>query len=258
MRIAHLFPAILSVCLFSSIAAGQQMPQDPEAIVLLNKAIGAAGGAEAVRALQDFEASGTVTHYWAGKEVSGSVEIRGRGQDQVRMDSRVEGGLHSIVLNHGTGKISSPVATHDISAVNGANLGLLVFSLPTLVSAVDDPTTSLILAGTEQIGEIQARKIEVVRGLLPRFSQDPRMRRFKTLEVFVDPNTFMIIAVRHLYFPTGSSARAVLREVDFSDYKQVNGVMVPHTITEKAFDQPTWTVRLNNIAFNTGIREDAF
>jgi hypothetical protein len=232
--------------------------RDPQAMALVQKAIVAAGGTESIRSLKDFKASGEVIHYWAGQEVTGTVEIQGRGLDQVRMDSQMPDGVHSVVLNHGAGKSIHPGSSQEISAVNGSKLGLLIFPVPTLVNALEDPAASFSLTGTEQIVEIQASKIRIIRGLPPRFANDETMKRFKTFEVFIDPNTFMIVAVRHPYFQRGSSARVVLREVDFSSFTQVNGIMVPFTITEKAFNQTTWTVKLNNIGFNVGVHEGAF
>jgi len=163
-----------------------------------------------------------------------------------------------VISNHGAENSVRPGSTQEISARNGSKFGLMIFPVPVLVKAIEDPTASFALAGTEQIDGIQAAKIRIVSGLPPRFAQDETMKKFKTFEVFIDPNTFMVVAIRHPYFQGGARARAVLREVDFSNFTQVNGVTVPFTITEKAFDQPTWTVKLSRVDFTARVPESAF
>jgi hypothetical protein len=44
----------------------------------------------------------------------------------------------------------------------------------------------------------------------------------------------------------------------FSDYRAINGILVPFSITERVAGQTTWTIQLSQIAFNTGLGDTDF
>jgi hypothetical protein len=48
------------------------------------------------------------------------------------------------------------------------------------------------------------------------------------------------------------------QDVLYSNFQQVNGVVVPFSITEKISGQQTWAIQLNAIQFNTGLTEANF
>lgn len=258
-----LFLTVTIAFLFVDLASCQEIGKptvagDPEALIILNKAIAAGGGAEAIRGISDFEARGEITYYRAGREMKGSTDIKGRGVNQVRMDSQMEDGLHSIVLSRGEGKISEPTSTHTISEVNTPSMGLLIFCLPNLVAALSEPLTTVSSAGTEEFQGHSTYRIQIVRGLPQRFQHDEKLRTLKTSEILIDTKTFMVLAQRQVYLSNGSTARSHMREVQFSDFRMVQGIRLPFMITEKAVDQRIWSVQISDIQFNTGIQDDAF
>jgi hypothetical protein len=227
-------------------------------LALLQSAIAAAGGPQAIQAIRDFSASGNITHFWSGQEVTGAVEIRGRGLDQVRMDSHLQDGTHSLVVNHGPGKTTHPGTSRNISADNGFRLGLLILPLPGIAAAVADPQAGVLFKGTEQVGTVLAYRIEIIRGVPPQLNKNESLRRLKTMEVFLDAKTSMVVAVRQLYSANEFRPWFLAREVDFSDFRQVGQVVVPFAITEKAVDQRTWTISLARIDFNVGVLDSIF
>jgi hypothetical protein len=238
--------------------SGPTITGDPEALMILNRAIAAGGGVEAIRAIDDFEASGDITYYRAGREIKGSTKIKARGLSQVRMDSQLEDGVHSIVLSRGEGRIIEPTSTHTISQVNGPAVGLLIFYLPNLLAALGERLATVSSAGTEEFEGRSVYRIQIVQGLPQRFQHDEKLRTLKTSEVLIDADTFMILALRHIYLSNGSTARSHMREVQFSDFRTVQGLRVPFSITEKALDQRTWTIQIRDIQFNTGIQDSIF
>jgi hypothetical protein len=248
----------LSVVLsLASVLSAQRASQDPEALSVLRKAISAAGGQAAVRDIKDFAASGTVTYYWQGKEVSGPVEIQGRGHDQLRMDSHLEDGVHSVVVSHGKGKRTDPNSADGAPNHNVSNVGFLFLPLPTIQTAMDNPLASVALKGTDQIGSTPAYKIEIVSGIPEKLQGIESLRKLKTIDIFVDPSTWMIVAIRYPYV-AGPGGRSITREVDFSDFRRVRGLTVPFSISDKAADLRTLTINLTEMEFNRGIEESAF
>jgi outer membrane lipoprotein-sorting protein len=47
-------------------------------------------------------------------------------------------------------------------------------------------------------------------------------------------------------------------EVQFSDYRLVNGVLAPFSITEKNSHQRTSTVQIDHMTFNQGLQDSDF
>jgi hypothetical protein len=258
MRFSLSTLAVFIALLLSTCLIAQQSQPAPEALSVVQKAIAAAGGQQSVLAIKDFTSTGTITYYFNAQEVSGPVEILGRGLDQVRMVAQMADGPHSIVLNHGAGSSADPVSSHKISTLNGFHLGLLILSVPSIVAAVNDPLGSFALEGTEQIGGTSAYKVKMIHGIPQHFDRIDVLKRIKASEIFIDSTNYMIVAIRHFYYPKETLARSIPREVDFSDFRQVKGVAVPFTIKEKVGSQPTWTINLSGIDFNVGVGEEIF
>jgi len=106
----------------STTASQDQSPasNDSEAVAILNQAL-AAGGVS-VSSTQSFSASGAITYYWAGKEVKGSVVVRGRGADQFRLDAVLPEGTRSWAVSWGKGSIKEAdgkrATIHQFNALN--------------------------------------------------------------------------------------------------------------------------------------------
>src|SRR5439155_9582287 len=113
MRVAHfLLPFILAALFLVPSGAQQSSPpsagsqpvqRDPQALTILNQALQMAGGADAVRAIETFTGSGTITYFEPSNEVKGSVTVRGKGLDQFRLDATLPTGARSWAVSNGSG-----------------------------------------------------------------------------------------------------------------------------------------------------------
>ena len=97
---------------------------DPQAVAVLNQALAISGGATA--GTESFSASGSITYYWAGKEVKGSVLVRNRGTDQFRLDAVPPDGTRSWAVSRGKGSVKEAdcksTAIHYFNALNDGAL----------------------------------------------------------------------------------------------------------------------------------------
>ena len=76
--------------------------KDPQAVSVINQALAAAGGAEAIKAITDFTGTGSFTRYLdVDRNVQGTVTVRGRGFDQFRMDTNLPSGERSQSTSNG-------------------------------------------------------------------------------------------------------------------------------------------------------------
>jgi hypothetical protein len=70
--------------------------------------------------------------------------------------------------------------------------------------------------------------------------------------LFIDTSTFQIVAFRE------TVPRSPTHEVDYDNYKSVNGVLVPFAISESYGGQVVATIQINQITFNSGLVPSVF
>ncbi len=146
-------PFILLVGLVFSVvvAAHQPPPRDPEAIQILLRSLSAAKGSAGISNIEDFTASGMITYYWAGQEVSGPVILRARGLNQFRLDAQLPEGMLSWAVDGIKGTLHYPDGTNRPLAYHTVGkLGSRTFPFARIVAAIADMRTSISYLG--QVG----------------------------------------------------------------------------------------------------------
>lgn len=258
--------ALLASVLLCELTSGQS-PQsspaanrDPTALAILTQAFATAGGEVAIGAIQDFNGSGQITYYWGGQEVTGSVSVRGRSADQFRLDAALPSGTRSwVVSNRGgelkevDGKISS------IPPHNAMTLGSLTLPYIRLLKATTDGSTSLQDGGevTTSTGQ-KMRKIHVHHDFDPSFGNNNPVNHLLDADYFIDVTTNLLVSIRNQAHTVESMASDVPHEITLSDYRNVNGLMVPFGIAEYVGGQRVWVLQLSSIKFNTGLVDSDF
>jgi hypothetical protein len=235
-------------------------PDDPQALDVLGRALNAAGGASAVSAIKDYTASGTVTYHWGGKDVEGTVTLSGRGSDQFRMDSSLPTGTRSWAASRGNASEKAEDGT--ISQVRGFSLlspSCLIFPYLQLAITLNQkaPFTASHLGLVEVDGH-SAHDIRVRTVIYDGPSQKSWASEIGALDFFVDASTFQVLMTRDMARPSRNSAGGPPHEIRFGDYRAMNGVLIPYTISESIASQQTWVIHLDKMAFNTGLVDSNF
>jgi hypothetical protein len=270
-----LFLSLLSFSVGAQQAASPQQgstpgpTRDSNAIAALNQALRVAGGAIAIGTINDYTASGNVT-YHMGQDVQGTVTIKGLGLQQFRVDASLPNGTRTHVMSGGRtqikaedGKISSlplqaPTPGKDPSPIPSSDAfpyqppkfpGSIAVPLLQLAAVVGDPSFSISFKGTVEVEGHSVLDIQVH----PHWpgSIDP-MSEYHTSDFFVDPSTFQLVMVQD------TVPKHVLHQIWYSDYRPVNGILVPFAISEQMGGQTTWTIQLDQIGFNGGLQDSNF
>jgi hypothetical protein len=250
---------MVSAPLFGQQAASQTVQRDTQAVAVLTQALNATGGATALGAIRDFVGSGTITYYWAGKEVQGTVTVKGRGTGQFRLDAALPNGVRSWVVSNGAGSLkemdgtTTPVPYH-----NTVNLGSLTLPFAYLVTSLQDTSTSVSYVGLETKQGARVHHIRI-RKVFPA-SSDPNGMNSKltTRDFFIDPATFHVVSSLDMVHPKYRSNEDYPHEVQFSDYRQASGILVPFSITELGNGQRLSTIQLSQLTFNGGLTDSDF
>jgi hypothetical protein len=76
-------------------------------------------------------------------------------------------------------------------------------------------------------------------------------------DYFIDPKRFLLVEIKNTQ-ASGNPPQNYVQEILFSAYTNVNGLMVPFSITETVAGQRTWVVQLNGVNFNVGLTDSDF
>ncbi len=256
--LCSLIPASLAAQQSNSTATPQTAQRDPQAVAVLTQALNVAGGVSVLSAIQDYTASGTANYYWGDGEQA-TVVVKGRGTSQFRVDATLPEGLRSWAVSDGMGFVKEANGTTDtIFTQNAVNRGNLTFPLAHIAASLQDLSMSLTYVGLEAKDGIQVHHIRIQK-LYPQGS-DPTgiLGKLSKREFFVDSSTFYVVSSEDMTHPRDRANVDYLHEVRFSDYRQVNGVLVPFSIAETVEGHPITTIQLIQITFNTGLQDSDF
>jgi hypothetical protein len=232
--------------------------RDAQALNLVAQSLAANGG-PAVTSIEDFTGTGTIAYNWAGEVVSGSVSVYGKGREEFRVDSSLPAGTQSLVLN-GRDAILTPVYGPKAGSPIHATMTTGNLTLPAvrIAEVISDSSIGLRYVGSLTWNGKQVLHVHVV------LSNDPRLRlgaQFSDLgeyELYLDANSYVVLGLAEKVWWDDDPRQSYLYELTFSDYRPVNGVLVPFAISERMGGQQTWSMTLSSMAFNEGLSDSLF
>jgi hypothetical protein len=260
MHCSARFALLLSILLLSISVWGQQTqpgtapppaPKDPQAVTLLNQALAVAGETTSIAALTDYTAKGNITYNW-NPQAQGSVTVQALGLNQYRVDASLPKGVRSSAVTNG--QMTMKFEDGSVQLIHtqiAMNLSGLVVPYLELSIGLNSPAFSLSNKGLVEVNGHSAYDIQVQ--LVGSGLNRPRnLADFYVRDYFVDATTFHVLMTQDL------APKHVIRQLQYSDFTPVNGVLVPFSITEMTGSQQTWTMQLSQITFNSGLQDSAF
>lgn len=259
MRVLRVcFAVSLSLVLVTSVVAQQTatptIQRDPQALSILSQSLSAMGSSSALSAIQDFTATGNITYFWAGQEVSGAVTVKARGTNEFRMDAALSAGTRSWIVSPTEASIKNVDGTvSPIPPVNTRNLAAL--SLPQLrvATAFNNTAYSIQYGGLTTVGGRQTHVVKLQQVFPTSDDPDGFLSHLTAAEVLIDATSYQVVLVRDWIHPPNHTRVDLAHEIAFSNYQLSNGYLVPLSFTESVNGQQTWTIQLTSISFNTGL-----
>jgi hypothetical protein len=232
----------------------QAQQRDKTALVFLGQVILKAGGSALITAVQDFTAQGTITHYWGESPEQGELTIKSRGSSQFRLDSNLPEGTWSFVANNGNGKQLFPDGTStQVAFQNLLNAGSLTWPILKVNAALLDPTSTILDVGVVQLGNGQARQIQVQQNSAGMLSKNTKT------DYFFDSVSYLILRTQDIAHPNDDALNGGTKHLlDFTNYQNINGLLIPFAISQSIAGQQTWSVQLSSVSFNTGLSDSDF
>lgn len=232
--------------------AAQQPPQrDPQALAVLSQARAAFGPSAA--SLQDSVANGTITY---SDGTSGSITIKSKGT-ALRQELSLPNKQLVYIIKGGQGYTLIGGVRHDMP------LHITKYRRPNHIPAISrivdflQQNTQVTYVGIENVAGNPAHHIVLTS--LPTDSTPTKVEALMSeFHIFVDVQSFRVVKTRSYMFSLDAVENRSSCDTYYSDYRIVQGVVVPFRITERVSGQSYSDISLSNVTLNSGLSDSDF
>ena len=227
-------------------------PSELQAVQIVESVLNSSGRA-ALQSVHDFRESGEVTYNWGTEPQHGTAIVSAIGASDFRLDFHLPGLDTSWFVSDGQGKFSQMGKTKALPLHAGANRGSLTLPAIRLTEAARGKFRFSYVERATRDGHdlyhLRAEKIPSARE-----AKDKAVSELETVDYFVDSNSFLIVRTEDVAHPPENMEIKQFHAIDYSDYRSVDGVQVPFSISEHIGNAETWSLQLNEVSLNAGIR----
>jgi len=209
---------------------------------LAGKAVEAMGGLARLKSVKSFRAEMTQKQSETGPSIPMQVTIQ--FPDRMHVDVQTPQGTIAVVVSPDAGFMSAAgMGTQDMpSSQKVETMQQIHRDLVYIGQHLDDPAFVFSAAGTEKIGDIETRILDISHGDL-------------AMRWFVDPQTGHI--VREAYEATGRTG-SFHGETDLSDWKTTDGITLPAVHKNKQNGEDSSVVQFTKVEYNPAIDAKLF
>jgi len=263
-RIAIL--AVFSSLLFraSILDAGTATQQfkvvkDPLAVTIIQAAVTAMGGTQALLNYQDSVASGTLTVYGGNSPSTLPITLKCKGTQETRVELQKSNGTTVRIVNTGQGVIERPEGTVIHLTMNNT-IAERVNHIP-LLSIFGEYLNGNISVQYKGTAQVNGQSTSIVAvSYVPTTDpvQGPIYSSMTQTLFYVDQATGLIDKIQYSSYDETNSNSTQKVEIYIGNYQTVNGISVP-------FHQTTYTdgalysdLVLSSVSFNVGLLDSEF
>jgi hypothetical protein len=262
MRFARMYIGVFLLFGLVSPALAQQTPntvqRDPQALTVLAQALATTGGSTAIDSVKDFTATGDITYYWENQEIQGSAMVRGMGSN-FRLDANLAAGTRSWAVSNAGGNLRNVDGSmSQLPWQNAFNCISITWPYPFIVAAMNNSSAPITYVGETTFAGQSAYDIRIQQVFPSPADPIGRLSNLTIRDLFIDSTTYLLIGTRDSIYSQDSRPQSYVHEVQFSDYRNVNGLKIPFSVAEFITGQKTWTLQLSFIGFNSGLTASDF
>ncbi len=228
-------------------SAAKKVEPSPEAVkegkALFTKFVDGLGGAAKVRKVHDLQTRGLVTAKTPDGDMAMDVQTAMIFPDRISQQLDAPFGRMAMVATPAGAFIVGPSAVQDLPPDMRDELLKQVRRVPLLLAQkADDPKLIAVAAGTEKIGDVEARILDV--------SYEGASVRW-----FLDPTTYRILRSAHTSVGPQGEAKIVS---EYSDYKMVDGFPVAFHLEVMTNGNKDQVLALEECKINPGVEGKLF
>ena len=237
---------LLFVTFLISILVGAQQPpqRDPQAILIIQQSLAAMGGVQ-LAAIQDSQVAGTIQHSRPDGSLRMHVIIKSKGTKLLRYEVQTQNGTRLRILNRGRAVIHTPAGHVRQLSINNT-LAERISHIPILSLLGDwaDPAIEIQYVGPANNNGHSADVIALSYAPTVDPAGAALYRSFSRTQFYIDQSTRVLLKTEFKNFAENDSNSSQKVEITYTDYRLVNGVLVP-------FLQTTYTDGNLGFARNT-------
>ena len=258
--ISPVFVLVLVASVLDAPAAGQQytLTVQPQAQTVAQASFMAMGGALPIP-YQDSLATGTVTIYTSGTPVSYPITMKSKTLLETRSEVQMSNGTSVRIVNNGMGAIISPDGSvRHLYSNNTFCEHVDHIPVVSLLSEFANGNVNLLYQGTAQVQGQSEDVIEI--DFVPDLSlaSGSLMASMSRTLFFVNQTTRLVDKTQRSTFYEGDQDDTVNEEVYFTDYRPVNGLLVPFHQQVFIDGQLDADLTLSTAAINVGLPDSDF
>jgi hypothetical protein len=253
---------VLAVLMFAfpSFAASTKkyvLKVDPQALVVAQAAFAAMGGTQAVTGYSDSLSSGTATIYFSGGSVSCPITTKSKGLRETRVELQKSTGTIIRIVNQGQGAIVRPDGSvKTLYSNNTFYEHVEHIPLLSVLAAYAGGSVNLLYKG---VAQVQGQSEDVVEiDFIPNLANGSLYASMSSTLFFVNQTTKLVDKIQRSTFYEGDQNDTVNEEAYFSDYRSVNGMIVPFHQTVFADGQLETDLTFSTVTLNVGLPDSDF
>jgi hypothetical protein len=244
-----------------NVSAQQQITQSPQAASL------AAGALRAVTSgtvISDVTLTGTATRT-AGSEVeTANVTLKALGSTQSRIELVEPNGTHTEVFNLSADAsqsywIGPDGTTHSIADHNTLAGAVWFFPGLSILSQSTNPNYTISYVGLEMRNSESVQHLRfILQSALASARSNQKLAQLSSTDVYLDAASNLPIALAFNTHPDNDAQTNIPVEVDFSDYRIVQGVQTPFRIQKFVNGMLYLDLTIQASTLNSGIGQSGF
>ncbi len=233
--------------------------KDPQALVIVQKALAAMGGSQALLAYQDSLATGTLTTYAGGNQFKYPITLKCKGTQETRVEVLKPEGTNIRILNQGVAAIQRPDGTiRNLLTNNTVAERVNHIPLLSILADYQNADISVQYLGTAQVSGQTADIVAV--SFIPTAdpTQGPIYASMTQTLFFVDQATGVVDKIQYTDYAENDPSSTQKVEVYFGNYQAVNGISVPFHQTIFTDGNLESDIMLQSVSFNVGLTDAEF
>lgn len=260
MRVGRsLFPFILAFSFLIPSAAQQTASSSPQAVQYLQRALAALSASTPV---SDVTLSGSA-HYIAGSDDETGTATLKAIAGASRMDLNLSSGPRSEIQNSSggspTGTWSGPDGVaHAMAFHNLLTEPAWFFPTFPIIRGLSSGYVATYVGPETRDGRAVEHLTISQTSTLQTPVGTPTMAHLSQMDFFLDPTTFLPVAVTFNIHPADNAGLDVAVEVRFSDYRAINGGQIPLHVQKFLNNVLTLDLEFQTATVNTGLSPTLF
>jgi hypothetical protein len=248
----------LTTLTLSSAKAQSTVPaSSPTAVALASQALKALAGATG---LTDITLQASANYIAGSDQETGTATLVARGNVQSHVTLNLSEGTRQEIRNGPSGAWSGPDGVQHAMALHNCWADASwFFPALTLQALSSDPTLGVVYLGPAEwngVAALHLQFLHLVPGQAPGIST--QIQGLSTVDLYLDPKSLLPLALDFNTHPDNDLNQNIPVEIQFGDYRAVNGVQVPFRIQKFLQGTLTLDFTVTQVAPNSGVSTSTF